>query len=117
MLQRCVAALALAQAAVAMQADPALVALGGRRLQRTGAVESNVCGRRSASAGGDRLTNTCDASGRVGGAGTPCRNGHTALMGTIHDDGESESPTQAHGFLQHLRAACTSRAAAPTRCW
>lgn len=87
-MMRCVALAALTTAGMAMQAEPSFMALqtGRRQLQRTGAVESNVCGHRAASTGGDRLTNTCDATGRVGGSGTPCRNGHTALEGTMHDD-------------------------------
>ena len=71
MMHRTVALVALAQVAMAME-EPSLVALQGgtaRRLQRTGAVQSNVCGLNGGR--GDRLTNT---------------NGHSALSGTIHDD-------------------------------
>ncbi len=74
-MQRAVALVVLAHVAMAME-EPSLLALqaGGRRLQRTGAVQSNVCGLNGGR--GDRLTNT---------------NGHSAMSGTIHDDATDEA--------------------------
>jgi hypothetical protein len=81
-LLRCAALLALTHSTAASQS---LVAEdgSGRRLQRAGATQSNVCGTNhgqsigSGSGGrGDRLTYT---------------NGHSAFVGTIHDDATDEA--------------------------